>query len=818
MRATSYDHLLIWPVMFLMVIKCDALDVVNVTQIIRDGDTLVSAGARFVLGFFSPGSSSRRYVGIWFNRIPVQTVVWVANRETPLLDSSGVLQVTNKSVLTLVNGTGGVIWSTNTSKFVRNPIAQLLGTGNLVVRDQNDNSPQNFLWQSFDHPCDTQLPGMKLGRDLVTGFDRMLTSWKSSDDPSPGSYTYRIDPRGYPQPFLWKDSIEQFRDGPWDGMWFSGSAITQVDSSDSFQFVLNDKEIYYSYNELDPSVITTRALNTYGSIQRHEWNNHTQGWAAYYTKPIDNCDTYAVCGAFGICNFGNSPQCQCMKGFVPKMSRNWDEKDWTGGCVYGAPWNCSIRDGFIKYSNVKLPDTRNSWYDTTMNLDQCKMKCLHNCSCVAFANLDVRDGGSGCLLWINSLIDVRVISGAGEDLYVRVASSELGGGRNRVIVAVSCSLVAALFLCGITISIMWRRRRWKIKEQAKYGAPEEGRSINIRKMGESELPEYAFDVIAEATNNFSLANRLGEGGFGPVYKGVLNDGQVIAVKRLSKESRQGLAEFKNEVIFISKLQHRNLVKLMGCCIEAEERMLIYEYMPNKSLDYFIFDQSSSALLGWPKRLEIIKGIARGLLYLHQDSRLRIVHRDLKASNVLLDFEMNPKISDFGLARTFNGNEDAARTKRVVGTYGYMPPEYAIDGVFSLKSDVFSFGVLVLEILSGKRNRGFIHLDHHHSLLGHAWMLFREGATLEVVDPSIRNSSYASQMERSIQMGLLCVQQHPDDRPSISLVNVMLTSDCELPEPKEPGFYIQRNVPHESASSRTKSISNDQMTITTLHGR
>uniref|UniRef100_A0A7C9CK38 Protein kinase domain-containing protein n=1 Tax=Opuntia streptacantha TaxID=393608 RepID=A0A7C9CK38_OPUST len=148
----------------------------------------------------------------------------------------------------------------------------------------------------------------------------------------------------------------------------------------------------------------------------------------------------------------------------------------------------------------------------------------------------------------------------------------------------------------------------------------------------------------------------------------------------------------------------------------------------------------------------------------------------------------------------------------------MPPEYAIDGVFSVKSDVFSFGVLVLEIVSGKTNRGFIHPDHHHSLLGHAWMLFREGAALEVVDPSIRNSSYAFQMERSIHMGLLCVQQHPDDRPSMSLVTAMLTSDCELSEPKEPGFYIQRNVPHESASTRTESSSNDQLTITMLHGR
>ncbi|KAM0063417.1 putative protein kinase RLK-Pelle-DLSV family [Helianthus debilis subsp. tardiflorus] len=195
-----------------------------------------------------------------------------------------------------------------------------------------------------------------------------------------------------------------------------------------------------------------------------------------------------------------------------------------------------------------------------------------------------------------------------------------------------------------------------------------------------ELPLFSLSTILHATNNFSFNNKLGEGGFGPVYKGVLEDGQEIAVKRLAKTSTQGLHEFKNEVISISKLQHQNLVKLLGCCIEGDEKMLIYEYMPNRGLDSFIFDTTPKELLGWRARYHIINGIARGLLYLHQDSRLRIIHRDLKASNILLDKDMNPKISDFGMARIFEGDQIEANTNRVVGTYGYMAPEYAGDGI------------------------------------------------------------------------------------------------------------------------------------------
>ncbi|KAH9302288.1 hypothetical protein KI387_013871, partial [Taxus chinensis] len=213
---------------------------------------------------------------------------------------------------------------------------------------------------------------------------------------------------------------------------------------------------------------------------------------------------------------------------------------------------------------------------------------------------------------------------------------------------------------------------------------------------------FNLDKLRAATRNFHEDNKLGEGGFGPVYRGTMPDGKRIAVKKLSVQSRQGKEEFLNEVRLVAKIQHRNLANLLGCCAEGSERLLVYELLPNKSLDKILFNPQRSKELDWQRRLNIIRGVARGLLYLHEDSQLRIIHRDIKTSNILLDEKMEPKISDFGLARLFHQDETHVNT-RIAGTFGYMAPEYAMHGQLSAKADVYSFGVVLLEILCGRKN-------------------------------------------------------------------------------------------------------------------
>lgn len=337
---------------------------------------------------------------------------------------------------------------------------------------------------------------------------------------------------------------------------------------------------------------------------------------------------------------------------------------------------------------------------------------------------------------------------------------------------------------------------------------------------ELELPIFHLDSIYAATNKFSSENKIGQGGFGPVYKGQLLNGQEIAVKRLSQSSGQGVEEFKNEVVLFAKLQHRNLVRLLGCCIQGQERMLVYEFLPNKSLDNFIFDPTKKELLPWRNRFNIIVGIARGLLYLHEDSRLRIIHRDLKASNVLLDNEMCPKISDFGIARIFGAEQMEHLTNRVMGTFGYMSPEYAMSGHFSVKSDAFSFGVLVLEIISGKKNWGFKHPEHNLNLVGYAWKLWNEEKPLQLMDQLSEILFSENEVKRCIQVGLLCVQQRMEDRPTMSQAVFMLSNEsASLPEPKEPGFCVETFSVRVESSSISETMSSDNgVTITALAGR
>ncbi|KAH1120604.1 hypothetical protein J1N35_003764 [Gossypium stocksii] len=603
-----------------------ALDTIRASKSVKDPEFLISQGGVFRLGFFSFANSTNRYVGILYSQIPVQTVVWVANRNRPLKDSSGILTISDDGNLVVLNGKAETLWSTNVTNLVPNATtAQLLDSGNLVLNN-GDNGGSSSLWESFQQPSNVFLQTMKMGVDLKTGRKVHTRSWKGPDDPSDGNFSQGLEPFNIPEGVIRNNSQIYFRTGPWNGHIYIGLIHMNTVYLDGFYVVADDegKSYYETYEYSNKSMLIYYELDYEGRFVERYWDAGKGDWINSYHILQTDCD-------------------------------------------------------FIE----------------------------------------------------------------------SVGHSESAIERNDPFA----------------------------------------------------LPLFNFEELATATNNFHPSKKLGQGGFGPVYKGTLDDGKEIAVKRLSKASGQGLEEFMNEVVVISKLQHRNLVRLFGCCVEAEEKMLVYEFMPNKSLDAFLFDPIKQRFLDWRKRFKIIKGISRELLYLHRDSRLRIVHRDLKASNVLLDQDLNPKILDFGMARIFGGDENQANTKRVVGTYGYMSPEYAMEGQFSEKLDVFSYGILLLEIVSGRRNTSFYNNKDDLSLLGYAWKLWEEGNVWGLVDKVILESKSDSNNEkeiwRCIHVGLLCVQEYTKDRPTISTVISMLNSEISyLNTPKQPAFTQAPLMSHD----------------------
>ncbi|KAJ4703266.1 Receptor-like protein kinase [Melia azedarach] len=371
------------------------------------------------------------------------------------------------------------------------------------------------------------------------------------------------------------------------------------------------------------------------------------------------------------------------------------------------------------------------------------------------------------------------------------------GKKNHTVIIIVVISVVAFMILIISIGIFLRPRNRKKEDK------------NMEDIISAESLQFDFSTIRVATDDFSNANKLGQGGFGSVYKGMLSSGQQIAVKRLSKNSKQGELEFKNEVVLVARLQHRNLVRLLGFCLERKERILVYEFVPNASLDHFIFNPINRENLNWETRYKIVEGVARGLLYLHEDSRFRIIHRDLKASNVLLDSDMNPKISDFGMAKLFEMDQTHSDTNRVVGTFGYMAPEYVMHGRYSVKSDIFSFGVLVLEIVSGQKRSSFGNEEETEDLLTYAWRNWNEGAALNLIDPNMRTGP-TSEMMKCIHIGLLCVQEGISDRPSMATVVNMLNSETiTLVAPSKPGFFMKSSViPEISSSQEHDSASNE----------
>lgn len=426
LKNSSPSLAVFWFLVFFLAKISIASDTVSPKQSINGSQTIVSSGKKFELGFFTPGNANDQYLGIWYKNIPVKTVVWVANRNKPLRNSSGILTFGKDGMLVILNQEGDVIWSSSSTHTAKSPVAQLLDTGNFVLKDASDSKVENYVWQSFDYPSDTLLPGMKLGWNLKTGLNRYLTSWKSSDDPSFGNYSYGLNRGGLPQFVLSRGSTVLFRSGPWCNTQFSGAPAFMVNPILTPMFIFNADEVYYAF-EITKNVSSRFLLSHSGVVQHLSWNERV-GWYQLFTVQEDRCDNYGLCGSYAYCNTDKSPNCECLKGFVPRSLQDWKIFDWSGGCVRKDP-NICRGDRFLKITGLKLPDAMQFRVNVNMTIKDCKAECLKNCSCVAYAQLGSSSSSSDdkeCVTWFGGLIDIKQVAENGQDLNIRVAASEVG--------------------------------------------------------------------------------------------------------------------------------------------------------------------------------------------------------------------------------------------------------------------------------------------------------------------------------------------------------------------------------------------------------
>ncbi|KAL6983724.1 Cell division control protein 2 [Sarracenia purpurea var. burkii] len=420
----------------------------------------------------------------------------------------------------------------------------------------------------------------------------------------------------------------------------------------------------------------------------------------------------------------------------------------------------------------------------TLNGSSCKA-CLENASQSVLGCLPWSEGravNTGCFMRYSDTDFLNPV----------VRSGNSRGGIVVIVVAVVSSVVV-LVVGGFIGVYIWKQRVIQKKRRGSNDAEK-----LVKTLHDSSL-NFKYSTLEKATGSFDEGNKLGHGGFGTVYKGVLPDGREIAVKRLFFNNRHRAADFYNEVNIISSVEHKNLVRLLGCSCSGPESLLVYEFLPNKSLDRFIFNSDRGKALNWEKRYEIILGTAEGLVYLHENPKNRIIHRDIKASNILLDSRLRAKIADFGLARAFQEDKSHISTA-IAGTLGYMAPEYLAHGQLTEKVDVYSFGVLLLEVVTGRQNNRSKTAEYSDSLVAIAWKHFQQGTVDELFDPNLmllnyyHNTNVKSEASRVVHIGLLCTQEVPSLRPSMSKALQMMAKKNEhLPPPSNPPFMDENTM-------------------------
>ncbi|KAL5977530.1 hypothetical protein ACLOJK_021877, partial [Asimina triloba] len=754
-----------------------ATDTLSLGQSLSGSQTLISNDGRFELGFFSPGLSRNYYMGIWFKKVPEQTVVWVANRETPLPDASSQLKISEQDGnLVLVNRINIPAWSSNSATKISNrTMAVLLDSGNLVLSDSSNSSI--VIWQSFDYPTDTWLPGAKFGLNKITRLRQHLIAWKNSEDPAPGAYSIQIEADGTSRYFmLWNESRRYWSSGVWNGQKFpvldnlGVRELGYLPRTFNFSYIANRNENSGIYSFEDNSTIARAVMVSSGQFQIWIWSKQTKKWVLTINLPRDQCEVYNHCGSFGVCNEKGSVPCTCLPGFRPLSSKDWEKGDWSGGCVREAALSCADNGSavarsqqFLMVPNVQLPS--DPQFSIVRGAKECQISCLDHCSCTAYAY-----NSSGCYKWIEDLLNLRGLSGRDVrgGLCLRLALQNRADKAGLIRVAVAGSIAIVVFVAVVILVRYWWRRR-KLELDASRVVP-------------GSLVAYRYRDLRIITHDFS--EKLGGGSFGSVFKGTLPDTSLVAVKKLEGLG-QGEKEFRSEVSTIGMIQHVNLVRLLGFCSEGSKRLLVYEFMPNGSLDSYLFEQNSRAL-DWKTRYQIVLEIAKGLAYLHEKCRECIVHCDIKPANILLDAAFCPKIADFGMAKLI-GTDFSRVLTTMRGTVGYLAPEWIQGVAISAKADVYSYGMMTLEIVSGRRNtRTSAIADGRYFPLWAAGRI-KEDDAIRLLDPRLEGNADIEEVNTVCRVAIWCIQDNEESRPSMGEVANILEGGFEVNLPPIPGF-------------------------------
>lgn len=799
--AMAYLHILIVLLSSLHLIlgnhATTTRDTISAGQPLRIHDKLVSQNGRYALGFFEAGSSqntSNWYLGIWFNSIPKFTVGWVANRDAPMKNHTSLeLKISHDGNLVVANrATDSIVWSTEVNMNYRNNtiIAVLLNSSNLVLRDDDaSNSSSISIWQSFDHPTDSLFQWAKLGWDNATGLNRRLVSKKNSISPASGLYREELDPSGVNQVVLAsliRSTKPYWASGAWNGNRFNSSP--EVSRNVGFlSFVETTHEKYHTYHVSD-EVDVYYNLGVSGQVKVFVWPQGSQDWVLAHAEPRSPCDVYAACGPYTVCDDGALPHCTCMKGFTVTSVEDWELDDRSSGCSRNTALDCNLSgessvismDKFLSVPCVSFGQSEHKT-DGAKSSGECAQVCLRNCSCTAYSF-----SNDTCLVWHQELLNIRQIQcGATADsnggtLNLRLAAKDIQSlEKSKRVLAIRAAIgtsAAAAVLCLFALIMLimtWRNRR-----KSSYGMAQVAQGCN------GIITSFRYIDLQRATKNFS--EKLGQGGFGSVFKGFLSCSTAVAVKRLN-HAHHGEKQFRAEVKSIGIIQHINLVRLVGFCCEGARRLLVYEHMPNGSLDIHLF-RSHTTLLKWSTRYQIALGVARGLTYLHEGCRDCIIHCDIKPENILLSDSFAPKIADFGMAKILG--RDASRALTTFrGTIGYLAPEWITGVAITPKVDVYAYGMVLLEIISGQRNASVSCSssisDHDIYYPVHVARVIVEGDVMSLLDHRLNGDADSKQVEIACKVACWCIQDDESNRPTMAEVVKTLEGLLEINKPPMP---------------------------------